>query len=251
MEAGATNEGKVRFSCGTGFQAGGNELRDDLARLVNPIVRVALDLRDGWGSPGGPNFDAGRSRLHDRFRDLHRSYPAVRGDGVRASAGDLLDGGFDLEPEDTYLGPAYPLACWADEMFTRMPAVAAKWTDRKFEVEFHGTNDRAWRFWKQAELASRRSADELEVFFVCAALGFRGDKIEDPTDYAGWAAVTRDRLLAEAGVEWIGPPALDPPARVPPRLGSRRLKRMAATAAAFAVVAIPVAAWLVARQLVR
>jgi len=226
-------------------------MRDDLARLVNPIVRVALDLRDGWSTPNGPNFDAGRARLHDRFRDLHRSYPAVRADGVRAPVADLLDASPDLEPDDVYLGPAYPLACWVDELLTRLPAVAAKWTDRKFEVEFHGTNDRAWRFWKQAELASRRSADELEVFFVCAALGFRGDKIDDPADYAGWARVTRDRLLADGQSEWVGPPALDPPARVPPRFGSRRLKRMAWTAAAFAVVAIPVAAWLVARQLVR
>ena len=226
-------------------------MRDDLARLVNPIVRVALDLRDGWSTSGGPNFDAGRTRLLDRFRDLHRSYPAVRGDGFRVQSGDLLDGGTDREQDDVYLGPAYPLACWADEIFTRLPAVAARWTDRKFEVEFHGTNDRAWRFWKQAEMASRRSADELEVFFVCAALGFRGDKIEDPTAYSAWAASARDRLLADAQTEWIGPPALDPSAHVPPRFGSRRLKRMAAVAALFAVVAIPIAAWLVARQLVR
>lgn len=226
-------------------------MRDDLARLVNPIVRVALDLRDGWSAPNGPNFDAGRARLHDRFRDLHRSYPAVRGDGIRAPVADLLDSNPDLETDDVYLGPAYPLACWVDELLTRLPAVAAQWTDRKFEVEFHGTNDRAWRFWKQAELASRRSADELEVFFVCAALGFRGDKIDDTPDYAGWARVTRDRLLADGQSGWVGPPALDPPARVPPRFGSQRLKRMAWAAAAFAVVAIPVAAWLVARQLVR
>lgn len=227
-------------------------MRDDLARLVNPIIRVVLDLRDGWSTSTGPNFDAGRTRLLDRFRDLHRSYPAVRGDGIRAApVDDLLDGGMDLERDDVYLGPAYPLACWADDVFTRLPAVADKWTDLKFEVEFHGTNDRAWRFWKQAEMASRRSADELEIFFICAALGFRGEKIDDPTAYSAWAASARDRLLADATTEWVGPPALDPPARVPPRFGTRRLRRMATVAALFAVIAIPVAAWLVARQLVR
>ena len=36
--------------------------------------------------------------------------------------------------------------------------VAGQWNERKFEVEFYETNDRAWRFWVQARMAAERAA---------------------------------------------------------------------------------------------
>jgi type VI secretion system protein ImpK len=225
-------------------------MRDDLANLVNPVLRTALDLRDGWAAGGGPSLDAGRERLRDRFAQLFRVQPARQAAASSAPV-DLLAGPTDA-PADTYLGVGYPLACWVDELFTLRSPVAGQWTDRKLEAEYYGTNDRAWRFWVQADLAAARpELDHLEVFFLCAALGFRGDKIDDPAGYTAWAAATRDRLLPDRAADWVGPPALDPPAAVPPRYGFARLRRMALTAGVLALVAVPVAAWLVARLLVR
>lgn len=225
-------------------------MRDDLANLVNPILRTALDLRDGWAAGTGPSLDAGRERLRDRFALLFRTHPARSATTATATV-DLLGGPVDVPPEK-YLGVGYPLACWVDELFTLRSPVAGQWTDRKLEAEYYGTNDRAWRFWVQADLAAGRSeSDHLEVFFLCAALGFRGEKIDDPAGYSAWAAATRDRLLPDRAADWVGPPALDPPAAVPHRFGFARLRRMALTAGVFALVAVPVAAWLVARLLVR
>jgi type VI secretion system protein ImpK len=224
-------------------------MRDNLANLVNPILRTALDLRDGWAAGTGPSLDAGRQRLRDRFTPLVHAHPP----GVASTAApvDLLAGSA-APPETAYLGVAYPLACWVDELFTLRSPVASQWTDRKLEVEYFGTNDRAWRFWVQADLAAgRQDTDHLEVFFLCAALGFRGEKIDDPAAYTAWATATRDRLLPDRAADWVGPPALDPPASVPPRYGFARLRRMAIAAGVFALVAVPVAAWLVARLLVR
>lgn len=227
-------------------------MRDDLASLVNPIIRTALDLRDGWAVGTGPSLDAGRERLRDRFALLFRVHPARSAAPVASSAPvDLLSGPTEA-PAETYLGVGYPLACWVDELFTLCPPVSAAWTDRKLEGEYYGTNDRAWRFWVQAEFAAaRQEADHLEVFFLCAALGFRGEKTDDPAGYAAWAAATSDRLLPERAADWVGPPALDPPAAVPLRHGFARLRRMALAAGVFALLSVPVAAWLVARLLVK
>jgi type VI protein secretion system component VasF len=223
-------------------------MRDDLANLVNPILRTALDLRDGWAAGTGPSLDAGRQRLRDRFAPLLRAHPP--GTSTTTAPIDLLSA--SAPPETAYLGVAYPLACWIDELFTLRSPVASQWTDRKLEVEYFGTNDRAWRFWVQADLAAgRQDTDHLEVFFLCAALGFRGEKLDDPAAYTAWATATRDRLLPDRAADWVGPPALDPPASVPPRYGFARLRRMAVAAGVFALVAVPVAMWLVARLLVR
>lgn len=226
-------------------------MRDDLANLVNPILRTALDLRDGWAAGTGPSLDAGRERLRDRFAQLFRAHPARPAANPSAAPVDLLAQPV-AAPEESYLGVGYPLACWVDELFTLRSPVADRWTDRKLEAEYYGTNDRAWRFWVQADLAAARpDADHLEVFFLCAALGFRGEKLDDPAGYSAWAAATRDRLLPDRAADWVGPPALDPPAHVPPRYGFKRLRRMGIAAGVFALVAVPVAAWLVTRLLLR
>lgn len=225
-------------------------MRDDLANLVNPILRTTLDLRDGWAAGSGPSLDGGRQRLRDRFAPLLRAHPPGVASPTAAPV-DLLAGPA-ATPEAPYLGLGYPLACWVDELFTLRSPVASQWTDRKLEVEYFGTNDRAWRFWVQADLAAARpELDHLEVFFLCAALGFRGDKIDDPAGYTAWATATRDRLLPDRAADWVGPPALDPPANVPPRHGFARLRRMAIAAGVFGLVAVPTAAWLVTRLLVR
>jgi hypothetical protein len=226
-------------------------MHDDLATLVNPILRTALRLRDAWAAGGGPTFDAGREQLLNAFRALHRAHPPVRGESPGAGPRDLLDGpAADGPPAD--LGVAYPLACLADELFTIGSPVAGRWTDRKFEVEFHGTNDRAWRFWQQAELAAGHpSAERFELFYLCAALGFRGEKRDDPDGFKRWMAAARDRLRPTWTADWTAPPAMDPPARVPLRHGSARLRRMVQVLAVALLVCVPLATWSALRLLTR
>jgi hypothetical protein len=225
---------------------------------VSPVLTTALRLREGWVYGSGPPFDVGREELAAAFRSLFLVFPpapaaATSRAAFEAEGTDLLGGpGATAPVAEPYLGIGYPLACWADELFTLNSPVAAAWNERKFEVEFFATNDRAWRFWRQARLAADRPGDDdLEVFFLCAALGFRGEWADEPAALRAWFGATRERLLKGLRAEWVGPPALDPPARVPPRHGKDRLRRMAVAAGVACLVAVPAAVILVARQLAR
>ena len=234
-------------------------MRDQLQALVNPIFRTGLTLRDAWAAGGGPPFDAGRELLLQAFRDLYAVYPAVPAAAGGAAPPpepgfDLLGGGSEAAPAagEPYLGVGYPLACWVDELFTLNSPVAGPWNERKFEAEFYASNDRAWRFWRQARSAADRPADDdLEVFYLCAVLGFRGEWVEDPGQLRAWLGVTRERLVKGLRKDWAGPPALDAPANVPPRYGKGRLRRMAVVAGLAVLLCIPLAIFFVARQLAK
>lgn len=227
-------------------------MRDALLSVVNPIVRTALKLRDEWASGTGPPFDAGREVLIARFRELLMVVaPPSAKHGESSYEIDLSAAAFSA-PESRYLGVGYALASWVDELFTLNSPVAGKWNERKFEVEFYETNDRAWRFWVQARMAAERATDDdLEVFYLCAVLGFRGEWIEDQTQLRAWLGSTRERLVKALRTEWVGPQPLEPPAHVPPRYGKSRLARMAVFAGLAVLVCVPFGALLVARQLVK
>ncbi len=227
-------------------------MREQLLSLVNPVLRTGLRLRDEWSRSAGPPFDAGRELLLQAFRDLFAVFPRP---AIAPAAGggdvDLL-GGSEAPTSGRYLGVGYALACWADELFTLNSPVASRWNERKFEIEFFATNDRAWRFWQQAALAADRpSDDDLEAFYLCVALGFRGEWVEEPAKLRAWLGATRERLVKGLRQEWVGPPALDAPARVPPHYGKERVRRMAVVAGLAVLVCIPAAVVLIARQLGR
>ncbi len=236
-------------------------MREQLLNLVNPILQTGLVLREEWSRGAGPPFDAGREMLVQAFRELLIIAPVPANAHSRSEQAadmgfDLLGGGSEVATgpvtTEPYLGVGYPLACWVDELFTLNSPVAGPWNERKFEAEFFVSNDRAWKFWRQARFAAERpNDDDLEVFFLCSVLGFRGEWAEDPAQLRAWLGTTRERLVKGLRKEWAGPPALDPPARVPPRYGKPRVRRMAIMAAVVVLLAIPIAVLLVARQLSR
>jgi type VI protein secretion system component VasF len=236
-------------------------MRDQLLSLVNPILRTGLRLRDEWSRGAGPPFDAGRELLVLAFRDLFATFPSATTTAPALKDASLFEieifegdtGAAARSPTvESYLGVGYPLACWVDELFTLNSPVATKWNERKFEAEFFATNDRAWRFWRQARMAADRPGDDdLEVFYLCTVLGFRGEWADDPGQLRAWLGATRERLVKGLRQEWVGPPALDPPAKVPPRFGKERVRRMAAAAGLAVLLCIPAAVLMIARQLGR
>lgn len=227
-------------------------MRDSLLAVVNPVVRTALRLRDEWAGGVGPPFDAGRELLVQRFRDLFAVIaPPSAKHGASAYEIDL-SAVAQSSAEARYLGIGYALASWVDELFTLNSPVATRWNERKFEVEFYETNDRAWRFWVQSRMAAERATDDdLEVYYLCAVLGFRGEWVDDQPQLRAWLGSTRERLVKALRTEWVGPQALEPPAHVPPRYGKARLARMAVFAGLAVLVCLPFGALLVARQLVK
>jgi type VI secretion system protein ImpK len=236
-------------------------MREQLLSLVNPVFRTGLRLRDEWSRGAGPPFDAGRELLLQAFRDLFAATAPPPAGAPQLKDASLFEievfeddvGAAARTPTvEPYLGIGYPLACWADELFTLNSPVAARWNERKFEAEFFATNDRAWRFWRQARMAADRPGDDdLEVFYLCAVLGFRGEWADDPGKLRAWLGATRDRLVKGLRQEWAGPPALDPPAKVPPRYGQERVRRMAVFAGLAGLLCVPAAVVLIARQFAR
>lgn len=230
-------------------------MREPVLNAVNPVIRTALRLRDEWARGSGPGFDAGREQLAQAMRDVLRLYPPPpAGPSLatdRAAETDFLSGPV-TDRDDRYLGIGYALASWADELFTLNSTVAPQWNERKFEAEFYATNDRAWRFWQQARIAADRTTEcDLELFYLCAALGFRGEWVDDPAQLRAWLGATRDRLVKGLRTEWIGPPAGEPPRHATHRHGKARLRRMATIATIASLVCVPAAIALITHQLIR
>lgn len=231
-------------------------MREPLASFVTPILRTALRTADDFRHGTGLPFEAAREVLLEQFRELGSQFQFGVPTGLRINTMGEFDllamAGSGRQMAENYLGVGYALACWVDELFTLNSPVAAQWNERKFEVEFFSTNDRAWRFWQQARLAADRTQDDdLEAFYLCVVLGFRGEWVESPAELKAWLGSTRERLLKGLRQEWASPSALNPPMRVPLRYGKVRLRQMALVAVLATLVLIPVAAMVVARQLVQ
>lgn len=209
-------------------------MRDDTALFAYPVFASALRVREQLAAGRALEFE----REHSRLRELLSAPAAAATIGPRPA-------GRAAAPAAGFLGVRYALTCWADELFTQVPAWRDRWNERKLEVELYGTNDRAWRFWDQAKLASGAGdADALEVFFLCAQLGFRGTLADDPARLREWADVTRESLRELPVPESPFDLEPDPEFDAPPRRAEARFERMLGVAAAVALVLIPVAAFV-------
>jgi type VI secretion system protein ImpK len=228
-------------------------MQEDLANLIDGVIDHAWRLKQ--------RLEQGRPL------DLATEQAVLRGlllvETEAAISADFR-GGDDLPREEPgpeeegrlggrgFLGIRYALVCWLDELFIVQSPWAARWNERKLEVELYGTNDRAWMFWKQARLAELRPrGDALEAFFLCVALGFRGELRDDPAKLADWVAAASRRLAVVPELQWSHPRDLDLPTRVPPLRGGDRLQRLVFAGAAAVLLLIPILTFLVVGQLGR
>jgi type VI secretion system protein ImpK len=199
----------------------------DLVAEQTALKRLLLSDSEAeqWADYGGDEAEAGGSSLEIRIEDIGR-----RGDGQ-------------------FLGIRYALVCWLDELFILESPWKTEWNEHKLEVALYRTNDRAWRFWEQAQLAEARSlGDALEVFFLCVMLGFRGEYREQRDKLRAWALAAKGRAAKIHPQTW--PYALEatPPTRVPPLQAQERFQRMVLTAGAVFLGLIPVVAFLVVHR---
>src|SRR5262249_21982997 len=117
-------------------------------------------------------------------------------------------------------------------------------------AQIYGTNDRAWKFWEQARRAETRpSADALEVFYLCAMLGFRGELGQDAAALTRWAEGSQARLSREHATDWPSPPDLDSPTFVPPLRARDHFQRMLLICGMGLLLIIPLVVFMVVRQL--
>ncbi|HBJ33801.1 MAG TPA: hypothetical protein DDZ51_03350 [Planctomycetaceae bacterium] len=152
---------------------------------------------------------------------------------------------FNRQRSTDYLGLSYPLACWIDEIMTADAVVGSVWNEMKLEGSLFGTNDRAWMFWRQSELAETIGLqDDVAVFYLCASFGFSGQFSSEPGKLLAW--MQRCRLTLGLVPELRLPFANDlaPMTDVPPLLGTKRLRHASHAAWTSAVVLLPVMSYL-------
>lgn len=192
---------------------------------------------------------AGESLLVDseisRLKSMLWADGAVRG---HPDYGDNLPRPVDPNASE-FLGVRYALACWLDEIFigdTSGPggAWSRAWKEKSLEAELYGGGqERAWRFWLQADLAEKRpGAEAVEAYLWCVMLGFRGDpRIVNPPE---WVERVRRRVITSHQQEFRMPADLGLKTNVPALRGRDRFRTagrvlmLVAAAALFAGAAV-------------
>ena len=85
---------------------------------------------------------------------------------------------------------------WIDEiLITSTWKHAQEWTNHILEFSLYRESAAAIRFFEKANEAEKRdSTDPLEVFFLCVALGFRGELSSDEEELRRWASRVHERI---------------------------------------------------------
>ncbi len=147
-----------------------------------------------------------------------------------------------------FLGIRYPIACWLDETFCLDSPWADRWNERKLEVEFYSTNDRAWKFWQQAAIADAKGdVAKMEAFFWCVMLGFKGMLADEPVRLTEWCNLQREKLSHIQPLEFPEELEPDPPTQAPPHHGLLRRRRMLILCGVVLTVVIPTLFFLMVR----
>jgi len=220
-------------------------MREEIANVVYPVLSYGLRLKE--------RLERGEAlQLHSeqfRLRELLLSQDEARRWSVYSSAGALEQsslGGSRVRGHTsdaaqmlarTFVGTRYALACWLDEIFINDSSWSSQWNEAKLETELYGTNERAWAFWAQAELAeSQQGNDALETFFLCVMLGFRGKFRNQPAEVQTRISDIHGRITRGQGEKFELPPEIQPDKKSWPLHGRDRLRRLLLTWGAAAVV---------------
>lgn len=220
----------------------------ELANLVHPVLAAGLSLRDRLQRGEEPAFAAEQAILLSLLRSDRdaRRWPDFGGDDaspITATASEAM-------PATAFLGARYALACWLDDLFILDTPWSQRWNEHKIEMRLYASNDRAWKFWEQAKLATERpTADAIEAYFLCVMLGFTGERADDPTELAAWIAMARERIRRSQDTQWHPPPGLEPGTSVPPLRGRQALKRLLLVACCVLLGLVPILAVVMARRL--
>jgi type VI secretion system protein ImpK len=209
-------------------------MRAEIARLVHPVIAYGLRLRERLDRGEVPDLLTEQAALRGMLfsEGPARQWPDFGGDGT-----------------GHFLGVRYALVCWLDEIFILDSPWTTQWNERKLEEALYQTNDRAWKFWEQAERAADRP-DALEAFYLCVILGFRGIYREDParvSEYRrNWEKVFHQ--VQQKGPTM--PPDSKPAMNVRPMRGRDRFQKVVMAWAVAMLIVLPVlTAYVVYNQL--
>ncbi|WP_435020292.1 DotU family type IV/VI secretion system protein [Tundrisphaera sp. TA3] len=155
-------------------------MTESFANLVFPVIRRLVDFRARVEAGENPPLEAERAAI---LADLDEA------DGKSRSSTQLA--------HDFALARC-ALVYWIDEvMLTSRWAHAGEWKERILEFEIYGKWEGGELFYEKAHEAERLAGtDPLEVFFLCAALGFQGRYAFDHPAYLAWVDRVYQRIAA-------------------------------------------------------
>lgn len=185
-----------------------------------------------------------------RLKQMLWADGAVRG---HPDYGDNLPRPVPYDSRD-FLGVRYALACWLDEIFISDVSSAniewsRRWKEKSLEAELYGGGqERAWRFWVQADQAEKRpGAEAVEAYLWCVMLGFRGDPgIINPPE---WVERVRRRVITAHQQEFRLPADLGLKTNVPALRGRDRFRAAGRVLMLVVAVAIFAGAAILAQYL--
>ncbi len=229
-------------------------MQEDIAELVHPVIAHGLQLQERLDRGESPDISVEQAVFKDlllteseasRWTDFGGEARRVGGRFSQPGTGNA-GRGFS----DPFLGIRYALVCWLDETFTCDSLWGTLWNERKLEVELYGSNDRAWKFWEQAQRAQARpQSSAFEAFFLCVMLGFRGNLRGDPDKLQTWIAHAKHRLGNVEQMDWPYGNELEPPTHVSPLRGREKLRQMVVTAWITLLLLVPVVAFLIVHEI--
>lgn len=232
-------------------------MQEEIANLVHPVMNAALRLRERLEQGESLDLDSEQAKLKALLLTEIESRRWIDyggdsgGTAIAGSSVDLGSAADEARPSgDEFLGIRYALVGWIDELFILYSPAEKEWNEHKLEGELYGTNDRAWKFWKQAELAlARPRSDALEVFFLCVLMGFRGELREQQDELQAWISSTKARIAKIKSQDWPVPLEYEPATYVPPHYGRDQLQHMIFAGGVVLLLMIPVVAFFLVHRL--
>lgn len=221
-------------------------MQEQIANIVYPVIEYGLALQAKFNSGQPVDVEREQAQLQSLLlsEDESRFHPGFGRD--EPSANETFGDGQRMST--SFLGVRYALVCWLDELFTMNERSCEDWQERKLESRLYGTNDRAWKFWEQARIAHvRLDPSELEVFFLCVSLGFRGDRRNRSDDLRSWIGQAKLRLgkVDELDFPFATEMAFHD---VPILHGEARFRRMAITCWMALLLVIPLVSFVLMRK---
>lgn len=214
-------------------------MQDAIASFVHPVLTQGLTLKERVQR--GERLDMGREQARLRrllLAEGSQRYPDFAGEGN------------EVNEHDRFLGIRYALACWLDEIFINDSPWGPEWNAESLEWALFHSNDRAFKFWNQADMAKERpGSDSLEGFYLCVMLGFRGNLRENPEELRARTDAARARITKSQEQSIQMPAERTVPVNPWPLAGRERFQKMVRVAGGVGLALVLVLAILLVQLL--
>jgi type VI secretion system protein ImpK len=170
-------------------------MTDAFTDVVAPVIEGVIGFQEGLLRGKHPTLEEQKRELIDLLN---------RAEDKAGRTSPELARDFELAKR--------ALVYWIDEVLIGSTWTHAhEWANQILEFSVYREGAAAIRFYeKAAEAEKRDSTDPLETFFLCVALGFRGDLRSDAEEIARWASRVHERIME--GTKHPEQYLLEPPA---------------------------------------